>query len=210
MGLKSSAKTAIKEAIAPLRYPQPSPMLNVERLYLYLDALHKTREVPGAAVEVGCFQGATAAFAYRFLSGIGITRRYLCIDTFGGFPKDQFATDAALGTESFLEPAFSANSQKLVRKLLDMWGCEKIELFKSDIVQLPPECLPEKIAIALIDVDIAEPTKAALEKIMPRMAAGGMILIDDCDMAGFKGARLATEKIAPQATYRYGMGIIQF
>lgn len=210
MSFRSSAKTAIKEAIAPLRYPQPSPMLNVERLYLYLDALHKTREVSGDAVEVGCFQGATAAFAHRFLAGIGVTRKYLCIDTFGGFPKEQFAADAALGTEAFLEPAFAANSQKLVRKLLDMWGCEEIQLLKSDIVQLPPDNLPEKIAIALIDVDIAEPTKAALQKIMPRMSPGGIILIDDCDMAGFKGARVATERIAPQATYQYGMGIIQF
>jgi len=208
MGLRSTAKTAIKRALAPWRYPQPSPQLNVERLYLYLDSLYKTRSIPGAIVEVGCFQGGTAAFAHRFLSGIGVKRRYLCIDTFGGFPQDQFAADADLGTEQFLEQSFSANSQKLVRKLLDMWNCPDVELLQADIVQLPADQLPNQVAAALIDVDIAAPTKAALEKIIPCMTPGGIILIDDCDMAGFKGARIATEQVAPQATYQFGMGIV--
>jgi O-methyltransferase len=208
MGLTSFAKTLIKEAIAPWRYQQPVPELGIQRLYLYLDALYGTRQLPGAVVEVGCFLGATAAYASRFLSGIGAERRYMCIDTFGGFPPAQFGADVEHGTDPSLKSDFSANSERLVRKLLNQWGCSKIELLQADIVELSADQLPQQIAVALIDVDIAEPTKAALQKIMPRMVPGGVILVDDCDHARFRGARLATEEEAPNARYDLGMAII--
>ena len=201
-------KTSIKHVLSRWLYRHPAPSLKTERLYLYLDALYQTRNLSGAVVEVGCFQGGTTAFAHRFLQAIGCPRRYVCVDTFGGFPKRQFTEDEKLGTESFLASAFSANSKSLVRKILDRWGCSSVELIQADIVMLDDSLLPEKIAVALIDVDIAEPTFTALKKIAPRMVSGGFILIDDCDMASFKGARIATEKFAPNAQYEFGMGII--
>lgn len=68
------------------------------------------------------------------------------------------------------------------------------QLFQADIVVLEAARLPDKVAVALIDVDIAKPTEAALLKILPKMSAGGMILVDDCDQIPFKGARQATDK----------------
>ena len=55
----------VKRLLAPLRYPQPVPELDVDRLYLYLDTLWHTRDVPGAVVEIGCFQCGTSAWAAR-------------------------------------------------------------------------------------------------------------------------------------------------
>jgi predicted O-methyltransferase YrrM len=81
-------------------------------------------------------------------------------------------------------------------------------LLQADVVKLSAEQLPEQIVVALIDVDIADPTDVALRKIIPRMVPGGMILVDDCDSAGFKGARVATERVAPSARYELGMGVI--
>jgi len=201
-------KTLVKSVFRLWLYRDPAPNLKTERLYLYLHTLYETRNIPGSIVEIGCFQGATAAYAHRFLKAIHCDRDYLCVDTFGGFPQEQFAEDRKLGTASFLEPAFSANSKSLVRNLLNQWGCASIQLHQADVVHLDTSVLPEKIAVALLDVDLAEPTTAALEKIMPRMAPGGVILIDDCDLAGFKGARIATERFAPNAQYKFGMGII--
>lgn len=133
---------------------------------------------------------------------------YLCIDTFSGFPENQFARDVEIGTGRHLANAFSGNSLSLVRKLLDQWGCREIELLKDDIGQLSTTWLPEQIAVALIDVDIAEPTEAALRKLMPRMSEGGIILVDDCDRIPFMGARVAVEKAAPGAEYKFGMAVI--
>ncbi len=203
-----NAKTALKELVAPWRYPYPYPQLRTERLYLYLDTLYRTRGLVGDVVEVGCFQGATAAYAQNFLKGIGVSRRYLCIDTFGGFPSDQFAADVALGTDPRAEDAFAANSVKLVRRLLSHWGCPEVELLQGDISRLPDAALPEAVAVALVDVDIAAPTKAALQKLIPRLVPGGVILVDDCDGGGYVGAEVATREIAPGARFELGMGII--
>ena len=37
----------IKRLLAPLRYPHPVPELSNDRLYLYMDALWRTRALPG-------------------------------------------------------------------------------------------------------------------------------------------------------------------
>jgi hypothetical protein len=206
--MNNSLKTLLKGAFYPWLYPQPMPYLKKERLYLYLDTLYKTRTVPGAVVEIGCFHGATAAYAHGFLRGIECPRAYLCVDTFGGFVEQQFAEDVKLGTTASRRQTFSANSKSLVRKLLNHWGCQAIELLQADVVHFDADALPEKIAVALIDVDLVEPTTAALLKIIPRMAPGGVILVDDCDLAHYKGARMATERVAPKAQFEFGMGII--
>jgi len=204
----STLKQAAHRVLSPWLHRYPEPQLQTDRLYLYLDTLYRTRSIPGAVVEVGCFQGGTAVYASRFLRRINCNRRYLCIDTFDGFPQDQFAKDIELGTSPSLARGFSGNSESLVRKLLDQWGCQSVELLKGDIVALDESQLPDEIAVALFDVDIAEPTEAAARKIVPRMAEGGIILVDDCDQIPFKGARRALEKIAPSAEYKFGMGIV--
>src|SRR5581483_4350510 len=153
----AALKRSAHQAFSRWLYRSPEPQLQTERLYLYLDTLYQTRNIAGAIVEVGCFQGGTAAYAFRFLKRIHCERRYMCIDTFAGFPKDQFAEEVKLGTSETLIKGFSGNSKPFVRKLLNQWGCSEVELLQSDIVKLDDSQLPHKIAVALIDVDLAGP-----------------------------------------------------
>jgi O-methyltransferase len=207
----TTLKIGVKHALIPWRYRYPAPQLGSAKLYLYFDSLYQTREVPGAVVEVGCFQGSTAVFACRFLRDIGCARRYLCVDTFSGFTPSQWAEDEKLGTFHSLRRAFAANSKSLVRRLVKQWGCPSIELLEADITALDESALPEQISVALIDVDLAVPTTAALKKIAPRMTPGGVILIDDCEaieVAGFMGARVAADQFG-DVEYRFGMGVIR-
>jgi O-methyltransferase len=124
----SALRQTAHRALSPWLYRYPEPQLQADRLYLYLDTLYRMRDLPGAVVEVGCFQGGTAVYASRFLKRIDCERRYLCIDTFDGFPQSQFANDVELGTSPALAQAFSGNSESLVRKLLVQWDA------------LPPSC----------------------------------------------------------------------
>ena len=203
----------VKRLLAPLRYPQPVPELDVDRLYLYLDTLWHTRDVPGAVVEIGCFQCGTSAWAARFLRSIGRPRPYVCVDTFSGFPDDQFRDDVRVGTDASHRRGFGANSRALVAQLLERWECSSIQLVQADIVALAAETLPEHIAVALVDVDLQAPTRAALEKIHPRLAPHGAILVDDCAENGsFRGARLAYSEFVAEhrlpERYAFGMGCI--
>jgi hypothetical protein len=203
----------IKRLLAPLRYPHPVPELGTDRLYLYLDALWRARALPGAVVEIGCFQCATSAWAFRFLQSIDTPRPYVCVDTFRGFPGEQFDNDVRLGTKRSHRAGFSANSPELVRRLLDQWKCQAIQLVQADVVAMPAMALPDAIAVALIDVDLETPTLAALEKVYARLVPHGIILVDDCaenDM--FRGARVAYRRFVEDhqlpERYVFGMGCI--
>jgi O-methyltransferase len=205
----------LKRILAPYRYPQPVPELGVDRLYLYLDTLWRARALPGAIVEVGCFQCGTSAWAQRFLDAIGSPRPYVCIDTFAGFVDEQFAGDVRLGTRPSHRGGFKASSPALVRQLLEQWNCPSIQLMQADIVALPADRLPEHISVALIDVDLDEPTFAALDKIYPRLVPGGAILVDDCSDAPsnpFRGARVGYERFVRQRDlperFALGMGCV--
>jgi hypothetical protein len=203
----------LKRLLAPLRYPHPIPELGNDRMYLYLDALWRTRELSGSVIEIGCFQCATSAWAFRFLTAIGRPKPYLCFDTFSGFLDEQFSNDVRLGTKPAHRAGFRANSPELVRRLLRQWRCEAIQLIEADIVAMPAQALPAAIAVALIDVDLETPTRAALDKVYPRLSPNGIILVDDCsenDM--FRGARLAYQAFVAEhhlpEIYVFGMGCI--
>lgn len=206
----------VKRVLAPLMYRRPIPELPPERLYLYLDALWRTRDLPGAVVEVGCFQCGTAAWAARMLRAMHARREYVCIDTFGGFVGDQFDEDVRAGTAESHRSGFSANSRDFVQSLLERWDVPEIMLIQGDIVSLPASALPDQVAVALVDVDLEVPTYAALEKIYPRLADGGVMFVDDCveePSNTFRGARIGYQRFVADhhlpEEYRFGMGAIQ-
>jgi O-methyltransferase len=195
--------------------PHPIPEIAPEHLYLYLDALSRTRGVSGAVVEVGCFQCGTSAWAIRMLRALGVAREYVCVDTFGGFVDSQFTHDAERGTAPSLKHGFTFNSPWLVRRFLERWGVPEIKLVEADVVALPADALPARIAVALVDVDLEEPTFSALEKIYPRLAAGGSIVVDDCgiDPANpYRGARVGFQRFVAAhglpERYVFGMGVV--
>ncbi len=205
----------ILQRYAPTRlYRRPVSSLKPERLYAYLDALWQRRSLDGAVVEVGCYLGGTAAIAYQMLLRTGFEKRYVCVDTFGGFVDSQFAHDVDLGTPESCRRHFADNSVDLVAQLLRHYGCERIELVPADVSRLDPDRLPEKIAVSLIDVDLDVPVYEALARVVPRLSPGGIVLVDDCgeddDYAGARAgySRFVRERESLER-YFMGMGVIE-
>lgn len=195
------------------RLVQPSPVLQPERQYLYLDALWRTRHLDGAVVEVGCYRGGTTLTAKRFLERIGSQRPYLAIDTFAGFDAEQFRVDASHGTPQSLEAAFSDNSLEQVRRALDRHGGHGVQLLKGDIVTLPESSLPPTISVALIDVDLEVPVFEGLKRLFPRVQRGGVLLVDDCpEGTVWAGARVGYRRFVQERglpeRYVFGMGVV--
>lgn len=193
---------------------KPEAVLQPERLYQYLDALWQRRELPGAAVEIGCYRGGTSLMASRFLRRSGFPRRYIAYDTFGGFVDDQFHADVKHGTPASYRRHFTDNSIEIVRRSLDRYDGKEIELVQGDIATLPDASLPEQIAVALVDVDLDIPVHRALERIVPRVVKGGIVMVDDCpENYSWAGARVGYKRFvdAMQLPERYslGLGIIE-
>lgn len=198
--------------LGPLLYRHPPVGLQPDRLYAWHDALLRTRDVPGAVVEVGCSVGGTAAVSWRFLERIGVDRRYVCVDTFSGFVLDQFDADVALGNDPGNRHVFADNSQALTRSVLDRHGAHGVELVRGDISTLNPEHLPGRIAAALVDVDLADPVYAALALLWPRLSPGGVILVDDCpehcDWQARAGYRRFVQEQGLPERYTFEMGVV--
>ncbi|HET9904358.1 MAG TPA: class I SAM-dependent methyltransferase [Xanthobacteraceae bacterium] len=211
--MKYRLKRMGRSALAPLLYRYPPFALAPERLYVLLHYLIATKDVPGPIVEVGCHLGGTAIIAKRLLKGLRVSKPYVCIDTFDGFIGDQFATDAALGTPMQNGTLFSGNSKDLVAKILRQHGCSEVTLVQGDIITLPETQLPDGCSLVLADVDLTEPTYAAISRFLPRMAPGGVILVDDCGEASSWKARIGYSRACREAgreeRFLYEMGIIQ-
>lgn len=205
-----AVRVAASRVRARLFTRKPEAVLQPERLYLYLDALWKRRDLPGAVVEIGCYRGGTSLLASRFLRRSGFPRRYIAYDTFGGFVADQFHADVKLGTPGDFRRHFADNSLALVRRSLDRYDGKDIELVQGDIATLPDSALPDQIAVALVDVDLDIPVHRALERILPRMVKGGVIFVDDCpENYSWAGARVGYKRFvdAMHLPERYSMGL---
>ncbi len=212
--LVGAARVAARRLRARLFTQKPEAVLQPERLYQYLDALWQRRELPGAAVEIGCYRGGTSLMATRFLRRSGFPRRYIAYDTFGGFVSDQFQEDVKLGTPASFRRHFADNSLALVRRSLDRYDGKEIELVQGDIATLPDSALPDQIAVALVDVDLDVPVHRALERILPRMVKGGIVFVDDCpENYAWAGARVGYKRYVDSMNlperYSMGLGIIE-
>jgi O-methyltransferase len=196
--------------IKPLR-----PMLNPERFAVFLRALAEHRHVPGAILEVGCYRGSTAAEAYRLLKTWKAERRYVALDTFTGFVPEQFAEDELLGTVSAHRGLFDFNSRRAVERTFKHLRYD-IEVLQGDILTIPDEHIPKQISVCLIDVDLARPIHEGLRRVYPRVAPGGIILVDDCEggeQSGWRGGRVGyvrfVEEMGLPERYDAGLGIIE-
>ena len=204
----------MKRLAPTLVYRKPTSMLQPQRLYAYLDAVWRRRDLEGAIVEVGCYVGGTAALASNMLRNTGFEKRYVCVDTFSGFVGQQFDVDARRGTSAEQRSEFAANSLSVVRRLMRHYGAERVELVQADVTTMAASSLPDRIAVSLIDVDLEVPTYEALRRIYPRLVPGGVILVDDCDPEGdWVGPRAGYERFVADhglaEEYAMGMGMLR-
>ncbi len=174
-----------------VRYPymyRPSEIMELTKQLLSV-------EVPGVAVEVGCNQGWTTCFLVEALAERGVQREYVCIDTFTGFTPSDVAVEynsrgKAAGT---YDGNFVINDRRWLEASMNRSGYSNVSVHEADATTFDYGGLG-KIAFALIDLDLYRPVKESLTRIIPHMAKGGTIVIDDCDSAKdspWDGARQA-------------------
>ncbi len=212
LDVKFALKRMARNALAPLLYRYPPFTLAPERLYLFMHTLIETRAIPGAVVEIGCNLGGTAIIARKMLRRLEMDKQYICIDTFDGFIDAQFAADTARGTPAHDRTLFSGNSRVLVGRIMDQHGCDDVTLIEGDVAGVPDADLPDRCSVVLLDVDLIEPTLTALQRFWPRLATGGVMLVDDCGEQSSWKARVAYTRFCKaeglKPAFRYGMGVL--
>jgi O-methyltransferase len=161
-----------------VRYPYmnpPSELMELARQLLSIT-------VPGDVLEVGCNQGWTTCFLVEAMMEQGIKRDYICIDTFAGFTQEDvdFEYKNRAKTIGTYDDNFTINDPRWLTASMKRFGYSNVSVHKADAKTFDYQALG-KVAFVLVDLDLYLPVKASLERIVPNMTAGGLVLVDDCD-----------------------------
>jgi len=149
--------------------------------------------VKGSIVECGVFRGFSL-MSWAKLSTIlepeNLTRRIYGFDTFNGFPSVSSSDRNGSGVAEVGD--FQASSYEELLELIRLYDQDrflghipKMQLIRGDVTKTIPEFVQQNrhllVSLLFIDLDLYEPTKVALEQIVPRMPKGAIIAFDELD-----------------------------
>ena len=188
---------------------RPYTMTSVERIEAVCSAIDYIvrYDIPGAIVESGAWMGGSSMAAARSLVRHGVQDREISLfDTFEGIPEPG-EHDAIIGSdhETMLK-WWKKENQKLgetgwleapveaVRENMRLTGYdpEKVHLVKGLVEDTIPASAPEQIALLRLDTDWYASTKLEMEVLFPRLAPGGVLIVDDYGFT--EGARKAVDE----------------
>jgi len=200
--------------IRTIRTVQPYTMTSPERIAAVCEATqYITRSnIPGAIVECGVWRGGSMMAIARTLLELGDTTRHLYLyDTFAGMtaPGADDITFWEEAASTLLQAAKKedpssiwcyATLEAVTNALFSVgYPRDKIHFVKGRVEETVPATAPSRIALLRLDTDWYESTRHELVHLFPRLAKGGVLIIDD--YGHWKGARKAVDEyFANQAT----------
>jgi predicted O-methyltransferase YrrM len=190
-------------------------MFRPQHLAFLVQSLTDTHELPGPILEIGCAAGHSTVFLNKHLDDLDDPRQYVCIDTFAGFTDPDIAVEVDRGHESKLyEFLFRAYRKEWFDQTMRNNNVSRVRSIEADVNTF--DFRPYRdISFCLVDVDLERPVATALAGVFPRMAAGGIVVVDDCTPGlKFEGAYSAyvefVEKIGAPVDVRFDrLGIIR-
>ena len=182
-------------------------MTSSERLYAMIEAVQYVtrRQIPGDIVECGVWRGGSMMAAALTLNMLGSTERNLYLfDTFEGMPKPT-DSDVRFNGQSagpkFDEKRTDDESSDWCRATMEdvRSGMESTEyplsqthFIKGMVEKTIPHAAPQVISLLRLDTDFYESTRHELEHLYPRIAHGGVLILDD--YGHWRGAKQAVDE----------------
>jgi SAM-dependent methyltransferase len=165
-------------------------MLSHQKLYFLSRMLEQTLGVPGDVFEAGAGSGGSGRLMLDLLRERKSTKRLWLLDTFAGYQRVDADRD---GSHMRVHDCRCAGVDD-VRALLAN---------DTNDVRLVPGLIPGTLAevdapalsFAHIDVNLYEPTRAALEFVLDRLQPGGAVVFDDYNWPATMGARRAIDDV---------------
>ena len=187
-----------------------STMTSPERILAFCDAVQyvSKHNIAGDIVECGVWKGGSTAAAARTLMNLNQTSRTLWMyDTYDGMSApsandvdlrgqcadELMANDQADSAES-PDSIWCRCSLETVQQTMAQTGYPEtnIRYVKGKVEDTLPEVSPDKISILRLDTDWYESTRCELEVLFPKLAVGGVLIIDD--YGHWQGCRKAVDE----------------
>lgn len=165
-------------------------MLSRQKLYLLSRMVEQTLDVPGDLFEAGAGSGGSGRLMLDILRARGVRKRLWLLDTFAGYQKVDADRD---GTHMRVNDCRCAGVDE-VRALLAN-DTHEVRLVPGLIPGTLAEVTSDALSFAHIDVNLYEPTRAALEFVLDRLQPGGVVVFDDYNWPATVGARRAIDEV---------------
>lgn len=207
---------ATAESVAP--YTMTSP----ERLSALVDGVrYLTRhEIPGALVECGVWRGGSMMAAALTLQHLGAaTRELYLFDTYEGMPPPTEVDRDASGASAASLLHRTPRDQRSVWAIAGLEDVQAnmattgypsgyIHYVPGQVESTIPAQAPEQIALLRLDTDWYESTQHELRHLVPRMAPGAVLIIDD--YGHWQGARKAVDEYLQETDLRVLLSRIDY
>jgi hypothetical protein len=187
-----------------------SPMLyasrqTITKVLTRIKLFERILDVQGSIVECGVYKG-DSLMTYFHLSNIyepfSFTRKIIGFDSFEGFPHisanddDVSAKVGHLSDVNFESIKLIVNSHEKNKAIPRV---NKIELIKGDAIKTIPDYVNNNshliISLLYLDFDLFEPTKIALEYLVPRVPSGGIVAFDELNQSKWVGETRAFNEV---------------
>jgi hypothetical protein len=193
------AHAAIDGQVRPFTMTSPERVAALCQAIAYIEG----RSIAGAVVECGVWRGGSMMAAALALLRLGSTSRPLYLfDTFDGMPPPSEidrdwrgrSADELLredGREADLVRARCGLYETRAALSRTRYPWEKVVFVAGRVEETLPHDAPEQIALLRLDTDWYESTYHELDTLYPRLAPGGVLLLDD--YGHWQGARQAVD-----------------
>lgn len=194
---------------ALVRWVGPYTMTGPERISALAAAVRYVVEndIPGAFVECGVWRGGSSMVIGRVLKDLGVTDRDLYLfDTYAGMTPptgvdiDIYRTPAAGILKISEKKAGDRNNLWCIASREDVaanmklsgYPMEHVHLVVGPVEVTVPRASPPQIALLRLDTDWYDSTKHELDHLYPRLASGGVLIVDD--YGHWEGCRKAVDE----------------
>jgi hypothetical protein len=187
---------------------RPFTMTRGQKLWSLIDGVRYVTEarVPGAFVDCGVWRGGSVMAMALELQQLGVNYRQIWLyDTFEGMtPPTSKDVEAGTGVTAaqMLDstPVDDGNNVWCVAGIDDVrtnvmstgYPESQFTFVQGDVSRTLLESVPDSIALLRLDTDWYESTRSGLEILYPRLAIGGVCILDD--YGHWQGARAAVDE----------------
>ncbi len=190
----------------------PPDSMRVLQFYHLLKAAHR---LPlGDYLELGTHRGQCLRVMYQFMDQ---TQRLYALDTFTGFDERDIVKEKQLYQNEYHAGYFSPTSAECVARYVgDGAPPLNLTVITGWFPQAFDPYLYKMWRFVHIDMDLYQPTVAALDILWSRMVIGGIILLHDYGCGAFPGIKLAVDQFCArmgifpiELSDRFGSAVIR-